>query len=50
MISWLEIKKRYATLFTNRKGNVAKLLRLALGACIIRAEYGFQIKKKKLSL
>ena len=32
-IPWLEIEKRYAALFTNRKGNVAKPLRLALGAC-----------------
>ncbi len=41
MIPWLDIEKRYAKLFTNRKGNVAKPLRLALGACIIQAEYGF---------
>jgi len=40
-IPWLEIEKRYARLFTNRKGNVAKPLRLALGACIIQAEYGY---------
>ena len=39
-IPWLDIEKRYAKLFTNRKGNVAKPLRLALGACIIQAEYG----------
>ena len=32
-IPWLEIEKRYAALFSNRKGNVAKPLRLALGAC-----------------
>lgn len=38
-IPWPEIEKRYAALFTNRKGNVAKPLRLALGACIIQAEY-----------
>ena len=31
-IPWLEIEHRYAALFTNRKGNVAKPLRLALGA------------------
>lgn len=41
MIPWLDIEKRYAKLFANRKGNVAKPLRLALGACIIQAEYGF---------
>jgi len=40
-IPWPEIEKRYAALFTNRKGNVSKPLRLALGACIIQAEYGF---------
>ena len=40
-IPWPEIEKRYATLFTNRKGNVAKPLRLALGACVIQAEYGY---------
>ena len=40
MIPWDEIEQRQAKLFTNRKGNVAKPLRLALGACIIQAEYG----------
>lgn len=40
-IPWDEIEHRYAALFKNRKGNVAKPLRLALGACIIQAEYGF---------
>ena len=42
-IPWPEIEKRCAALFTNRKGNVAKPLRLALGACIIQAEYGYSI-------
>jgi len=40
-IPWEEIEIRYAKLFTNRKGNVAKPLRLGLGACIIQSEYGF---------
>lgn len=40
-IPWNEIEQRYAALFTNRKGNVAKPLRLALGACLIQAEYGY---------
>jgi hypothetical protein len=40
-IPWQEIEERYAKLFPNKKGNVAKPLRLALGACIIQAEYGF---------
>jgi len=42
-IPWLEIEKRYAALLTNWKGNVDKPLRLAIGACIIPAEYGFQM-------
>jgi IS5 family transposase len=41
MIPWDEIEMRYAKLFANRKGNVAKPLRLALGACLIQAEYQF---------
>lgn len=41
LIPWNDIEKRYAALFTNRKGNVAKPLRLALGACIIQADYGY---------
>jgi len=40
-IPWDEIEERYAKLFTNKKGNVAKPLRLGLGACIIQAEYGY---------
>ena len=48
-IPWLDIEKRYAKLFTNRKGNVAKPLRLALGACIIQAEYGFSDEETVLA-
>ncbi len=40
-IPWLEIEKRYAALFTNLKGNAAKPLRLALGVCIMQAEYSY---------
>lgn len=40
-IPWEEIELRYAKLFANKKGNVAKPLKLGLGACIIQAEYGF---------
>ena len=47
-IPWLEIEKRYAALFTNRKGNVAKPLRLALGACIIQEDMVSQLKKLPL--
>ena len=49
-IPWPEIEKRCAALFTNRKGNVAKPLRLALGACIIRAEYGFSDEETALMI
>jgi hypothetical protein len=49
-IPWDEIEKRYAKLFTNRKGNVAKPLRLALGACIMQAEYGFSDEETALQI
>ncbi len=49
-IPWEEIEMRYAKLFTNRKGNVAKPLRLALGACIIQAEYGFSDEETALQI
>jgi len=39
-IPWEEIEVRYAALFKNRKGNVAKPLRLALGALLIQTERG----------
>ena len=45
-----EIEKRYAALFTNRKGNVAKPLRLALGARIIQAEYGYSDEETALQI
>ena len=40
-IPWDEIEIRYAALFKNKKGNVAKPLRLALGALIIQTEYQY---------
>ena len=49
-IPWLDIEKRYAALFTNHKGNVAKSLRLALGACIIQTEYGFSDEETGLQI
>ena len=49
-IPWPDIEKRYAKLFTNRKGNVAKPLRLALGACIIQAEYGYPDEETALQI
>ena len=50
MIPWDEIEQCYAKLFTNRKGNVAKPLRLALGACIIQAEYGYSDEEVALQI
>ena len=50
LIPWMKIEERYAKLFTNRKGNVAKPLRLALGACIIQAEYGFSDQETALQI
>lgn len=49
-IPWPDIEKRYAALFTNRKGNVAKPLRLALGSCIIQAEYGYSDEETALQI
>jgi hypothetical protein len=49
-IPWAEIEERYAGLFTNKKGNVAKPLRLALGACIIQAEYGYSDEEVRLQI
>jgi len=40
-IPWEEIELRYAALFKNKKGNVAKPLRLALGALLIQTQYQF---------
>jgi hypothetical protein len=40
-IPWDEIELRYAALFKNRKGNVAKPLRMALGALLIQTEYQY---------
>ena len=41
LIPWDEIELRYAALFKNKKGNVAKPLRMALGALIIQTEYQY---------
>ena len=49
-IPWDEIEERYAALFKNRKGNVAKPLRLALGALIIQAEYGYSDEEITLQI
>ena len=49
-IPWDAIEMRYAQLFTNKKGNVAKPLRLGLGACIIQSEYGYSDEEITLQI
>jgi hypothetical protein len=49
-IPWEAIEMRYAQLFTNKKGNVAKPLRLGLGACIIQSEYGYSDEEITLQI
>ena len=41
LIPWEEIEEKYAKLFPSKEGNIAKPLRLALGALIIKQEYGY---------
>jgi len=41
IIPWEEIELRYAARFKNRKGNVAKPLRMALGALLIQTQYQY---------
>ena len=50
LIPWDAIEKRYSKLFTNKKGNVAKALRLALGALIIQTEYGYSDEETALQI
>ena len=49
-IPWAEIELKYAKLFANRRGNVAKPLHLALGALIIQLEYGFSDEETALMI
>lgn len=41
LINWDEIEKKYAVIFNGCNGQVAKPARMALGALIIQAEYGY---------
>lgn len=50
LIPWDEIEKRYAKLFTNKKGNVAKALRMALGTLIIQTEYKYSDEETALQI
>lgn len=49
-IPWEQIEIKYAKLFANRRGNVAKPLHLALGALIIQLEYGFSDEETALMI
>lgn len=40
-IPWVELEKDYAKNFRNKKGNIAKPLRMALGALLIQMFYGW---------
>lgn len=41
LIPWSDLEKMYAKHFRNKKGNVAKPLRMALGSLLIQKEYGY---------
>ena len=49
-IPWDEIEQRYAELFESDRGNVAKPLRLALGALIIQTERGISDAETPLQI
>jgi hypothetical protein len=49
-IPWKKIEERYAALFESEKGNVAKPLRLALGALIIQTERGISDTETPLQI
>ena len=50
LVPWEEIELRYAALFKNRKGNVAKPLRLALGALLIQTQYQYSDEEVALQI
>ena len=50
LVPWEEIEVRYAALFKNRKGNVAKPLRMALGALLIQTQYRYSDEEVPLQI
>jgi len=50
LVPWEEIELRYAALFKNRKGNVAKPLRMALGALLIQTQYRYSDEEVPLQI
>lgn len=49
-IPWGELEKDYAKNFRNQKGNVAKPLRMAMGALLIQIEYGYSDEETVLQI
>ena len=50
LIPWLKLESEYAKKFKNKKGNVAKPLRMALGALLIQREYNFSDEEVVLQI
>lgn len=50
IIPWDEIEAQYACLFSSKNGQVAKSLRLALGALLIQIEYGYSDEETVLQI
>lgn len=50
LIPWNQIEKEYADLFKGQNGQVAKPLRLALGALLIQVEYGYSDEETALQI
>lgn len=49
-VPWAELEKDYAKNFRNQKGNVAKPLRMAMGALLIQIEYGYSDEETVLQI
>lgn len=50
IIPWNQLEKEYADLFEGKNGQVAKPLRLALGALLIQIEYGYSDEETVLQI
>ena len=50
IIPWDKLEKEYAALFNGKNGQVAKPLRMALGALLIQIEYGYSDEETVLQI
>ena len=50
LIPWDELEKEYAARFTGKNGQIAKPLRMALGALLIQIEYGYSDEETVLQI